>query len=1501
MGELLTAEAAQRLIQEAVQQQGNRQTRDMAALLAAQTAQNNQNMAQLLAAAQPNGSTTSLRSSDVGYFDPSAKDPTFAGLVADGKTTKYTDVYAFTDRLKHLSTQQSEAEVRKLIERFKPSWSTAMGRLQSYQFTLHDIDKGQDILGFVQRVIRDAKGCNQDDTNQLKADFEAFDGDIQSQLTVPTETTTVDAFLTQIREREGEPTAEATLPKTRDIFRTGDRTRETRGCRELPRAPLTGIPGITSYKALIPPERRLPAPPPKPPAWQQNKPQQKAYHGDDYPSEEYQEEPPPFGYEDFAQFEDEDHPEQPQEAPSPDYQPPSVEPAEDCGFATVYHGSYEPQKHRCRDCNEEFPSKNKLHDHLRKRHGKLRDRCRHLQAEWDTVQDAQHGSLGDKHWIKDNFPNVEWRKRATPVTLRGIGASLHTTDDYVMLPMYFQGTDSTGRPAIAHFVREIALVDDLRANALIGTDILQPEEFDILMSQHSAIINSCNVAIPMNTTRKGKAQKTLVRSSETQTVKPYSYMTIPVYHAAEDQGDDLLFEPAESRLSQVVGHLMTMYPDCIAYQVEKDKAATAAEFAIRRPARPRDTRNSFTHDPAQRVKHRTGVNIYNDPAIVAAVSPLLDEFELVFQDTGFADIPEEEWMKVTLKDDWQKDIPKHCLHKGHKLYRTKNQVPFSFPVFVIWKTIRQPDGLSKRKGRMVVDIRPGNRIFLRDAYPVRTQGEILNHIAGKPLKTILDAIAFYYQWRLHPESQWAFTITTHQGQFTFTCAVMGYMNSNAYVQRQMDFFLHDTTARAYCDDIVVASSTLQDHVQDLRKVFTIFRDRNISMGPSKSYIAFPNTVVLGRLVNSLGMTTTEEKLEAIQRLKFPQTLRDLEVFIGLTTWLRNSVPRYGILVKPLQDRKTNLKRARSGSQSKTARKNWTTTVEFTHPTEAKAQAFTQIKNSLLDNISLAFCSPVRQLFADFDSSADGIGIEVYHVREDVIPRLMQDSVIAQYPPRYAIQTIACLSRPLTEAEKRHWPTEMELCGFVWLLKKCKQWLNTAKMTPIVFTDCKATLGLCNRNTNIASSTASSNSNRKIVHALEYISQFKLRIIHKSGKSHIVPDALSRLPREDSPSDPNPQDPGGLDELPDDREEHWAMHWIHQAENIPEPTQGIPSQARLPPMRTQPQDSDTFDVNIPLGGHTQDSIPLIQMDPDFKAQLQRGYLKDPHFQKILTTLKAQARLKPDDQAKLPFYLRDGVLWNKSETLADRLCIPRSCIAALWEAMHRPSHISYGKLVQLLQLFCIHRVLKRLKEYTDGCPDYRILQPRHHKPYGSLQPILSPPCPYYQITIDFMLALPTSKKNNYNAAMLAVCKLTKQIQLIPGQKDWTAEQWGQAFISRLLITSWGIPRVIISDRDPKFLSALWKTVWKKLQTKLLYTTAYHPQADGQSEIAVQTAQSALRYYVNSLDDPAEWEDSLPRLQFEYNNSRNSTTGKTANELAFGFTPAPLPTLLGYSHTI
>lgn len=76
-----------------------------------------------------------------------------------------------------------------------------------------------------------------------------------------------------------------------------------------------------------------------------------------------------------------------------------------------------------------------------------------------------------------------------------------------------------------------------------------------------------------------------------------------------------------------------------------------------------------------------------------------------------------------------------------------------------------------------------------------------------------------------------------------------------------------------------------------------------------------------------------------------------------------------------------------------------------------------------------------------------------------------------------------------------------------------------------------------------------------------------------------------------------------------------------------------------------------------------------------------------------------------------------------------------------------------------------------------------------------------------------------------------KFSKRVTFVPGRTDWTARQWAVALIREL--ADWGIPLAIISDRDTKFVSDLWRQIFKSLSVKLLLTTSWHPESDGQSE--------------------------------------------------------------------
>lgn len=132
------------------------------------------------------------------------------------------------------------------------------------------------------------------------------------------------------------------------------------------------------------------------------------------------------------------------------------------------------------------------------------------------------------------------------------------------------------------------------------------------------------------------------------------------------------------------------------------------------------------------------------------------------------------------------------------------------------------------------------------------------------------------------------------------------------------------------------------------------------------------------------------------------------------------------------------------------------------------------------------------------------------------------------------------------------------------------------------------------------------------------------------------------------------------------------------------------------------------------------------------------------------------------------------------------------------------------------------------------------------------------------------------------MVVTDKFTKMVCLIPGQKTWKAPQWARCLFESI----WGLPTVIISDRDGRSTSKFWPAILAVFNTRSHLTTAYHPQADGQFERNVQTVTIALRYFVD--ENQQYLVDILPFGEHASNSAVNASTGKTPFEPLFGFNP-------------
>ncbi|MCO5599008.1 hypothetical protein L7F22_053107 [Adiantum nelumboides] len=100
---------------------------------------------------------------------------------------------------------------------------------------------------------------------------------------------------------------------------------------------------------------------------------------------------------------------------------------------------------------------------------------------------------------------------------------------------------------------------------------------------------------------------------------------------------------------------------------------------------------------------------------------------------------------------------------------------------------------------------------------------------------------------------------------------------------------------------------------------------------------------------------------------------------------------------------------------------------------------------------------------------------------------------------------------------------------------------------------------------------------------------------------------------------------------------------------------------------------------------------------------------------------------------------------------------------------------------------------------------------------------------------------------------------------------------------------MPEAIVSDRDPRFTSLFWKAIWENIGTRLQFSSSFHPQTDGQSEIANSVVLDLLKSYIS--DQKTQWERYLPLVEFAYNNTIHSSTEKAPFEIVEGAMKVPL----------
>ncbi|KAI0493363.1 hypothetical protein KFK09_023479 [Dendrobium nobile] len=211
-----------------------------------------------------------------------------------------------------------------------------------------------------------------------------------------------------------------------------------------------------------------------------------------------------------------------------------------------------------------------------------------------------------------------------------------------------------------------------------------------------------------------------------------------------------------------------------------------------------------------------------------------------------------------------------------------------------------------------------------------------------------------------------------------------------------------------------------------------------------------------------------------------------------------------------------------------------------------------------------------------------------------------------------------------------------------------------------------------------------------------------------------------------------------------------------------------------------------------------------------------------------------------------------------------------------------HPGSGKMyADMKLLFWWPGMKKDVAEFVSRCEACQLVKAEHQRPGGLLQSLPIPEWKWEEVTMDFAMGFPRSRQG-HDAIWVVVDRLTKSAHFLPIRQTDSVDRLAQIYVKEI-VRLHGVPRVIVSDRDGRFTSRLWKGIQQGLGTKLHFSTAFHPQTDGQSERTIQVLEDLLRLCV--LDFSGSWEDHIPLIEFAYNNSFQSSIGMAPYEALYG----------------
>nr|ABA97145.1 retrotransposon protein, putative, Ty3-gypsy subclass [Oryza sativa Japonica Group] len=287
------------------------------------------------------------------------------------------------------------------------------------------------------------------------------------------------------------------------------------------------------------------------------------------------------------------------------------------------------------------------------------------------------------------------------------------------------------------------------------------------------------------------------------------------------------------------------------------------------------------------------------------------------------------------------------------------------------------------------------------------------------------------------------------------------------------------------------------------------------------------------------------------------------------------------------------------------------------------------------------------------------------------------------------------------------------------------------------------------------------------------------------------------------------------------------------------------------------------------------VVALEAQPTLVEQVRIAQASDPEIAELKKNMRVgKARGFVEDE--------QGTIW-----MGERLCIPENKELKdliLTEAHQTQYSIHPGsiKMYQdLKEKFWWVSMRREIAEFVALCDVCQRVKAEHQRPAGLLQPLQIPEWKWEEIGMDFITGLPRTS-SGHDSIWVVVDRLTKVAHFILVHTTYSGKKLAELYLA-IIMCLHGVPKKIVSDRGSQFTSKFWQKLQEELGTRLNFSTAYHPQTDGQTERVNQILEDMLR--ACALDFGGAWDKSLPYAEFSYNNSYQASLQMAPFEALYG----------------